>query len=290
MKREIDLRDGRVLDAWVDVRDGEKPLVFHFGTPSSGLPYAPFVELAHERGLGWVSWSRPGYGSSTRFEDRRVADIVTDARGVLSSIGASRAYILGWSGGGPHALACAALMPEQVMGVTCIAGVAPYDAAGLDFLEGMGEENIVEFGAAVQGPRALDEFLDQAWPLAREVAGTDVVKSLGDLVDDADKRALTGGYADWLADNMRGGLRDSYGGWMDDDLALVAPWGFDLNSFEVPVHIWQGDCDRMVPFAHGQWLVRHCRRACPHLLEGHGHASIGVDQFGAILDEMLGGS
>src|SRR5688572_4572299 len=108
MRRTLTLADGRTLDAWVDDFDGV-PLVFHFGTPSSGLPFEPFLAATRDRGLRWVSWNRPGYGSSTRDEGRSVASVVDDTRELLSQLSAERAHIVGWSGGGPHALACAAL-------------------------------------------------------------------------------------------------------------------------------------------------------------------------------------
>jgi pimeloyl-ACP methyl ester carboxylesterase len=287
MKRQIELADGRLLDAWIDPDESGIPLVFHDGTPSSGMPFGPHVDAAHERGLRWVSWSRPGYGSSTRLENRSVVDVVDDTRDVLNQLAASKAYVGGWSGGGPHTLACAAMLPDRVIGVTIVAGVAPFDAEGLDFLAGMGEENVVEFGAALEGSEKLAEFLEPAWQSMRDLTGPEVAAGFGDLVDDVDRAALTGSYAEWLAASNHEALRDSFDGWLDDDIAFARPWGFDLDSFEVPIHIWQGAHDRMVPFAHGQWLASHVRHACPHLLPEHGHLSLGVAHFGVILDEML---
>jgi pimeloyl-ACP methyl ester carboxylesterase len=284
--RSLNLPDGRSLDTWVDDVDGV-PLVFHFGTPSSGLPMDDHVAVARERGLRWISWSRPGYGSSSRHEGRTVADVVADTREVMDQLGLDRAYVAGWSGGGPHALACVALMPERFIGASTVASVAPYKAHGLDFLEGMGAENEEEFGAAVAGPDALAQWMEANSPGIREASGEDIAAALGDLVDHVDRAALTGDFANAVAANMHEGLRDGYFGWHDDDLAFVAPWGFDLASITTPVHIWQGAHDRMVPFAHGQWLAANCGGACVHLVPEHGHVSL-VAAFGEILDEMVG--
>ena len=105
---ELLLPDGRSLDVFVGGPENGTPLLFHNGTPGAGLPFAPFVQTLADRGLRYVSFSRPGYGSSTRHDGRQVVDVVDDAAAVLDALGAERCYIIGWSGGGPHALACAA--------------------------------------------------------------------------------------------------------------------------------------------------------------------------------------
>jgi pimeloyl-ACP methyl ester carboxylesterase len=285
----LELPDGRRLDLWVEGPENGTPLVFHNGTPSSGLPFEPMVEAISERGLRYVSWSRPGYGDSTRQPDRTVAEVVPDTAAVLDQLGAERAYVVGWSGGGPHALACAALLPDRVIGTTTIASVAPYAAKGLDWFAGMGAENVEEFTATLEGPASIKRFLDGAWPTFRDVSAGDVATALGDLVDDVDRGALAGTFAAFLAAQVREGLRRSHDGWLDDDLAFARPWGFDLGSIRGTVHIWQGAHDRMVPFAHGQWLAAHIPTACVHLYPEHGHLSLAVDSFPAILDEMIAG-
>ena len=285
--RSIELPDGRRLDVWVEGPADGIPLVFHAGTPGSGLPFEPFVRTLADRGLRSVSWSRPGYGDSTRQPGRSVADVVDDTAAVLDQIGADRAYVAGWSGGGPHALACAALMANRVIGTTTIASVAPYPAEGLDWLADMGAENIDEFGAVLEGPAAIERFLDGVWPTFRDVSADDVAAAFGDLVDDVDRGAVTGTFAAFISAQMHEGLRESFAGWLDDDFAFAKPWGFDLDSIPGRVHVWQGAHDRMVPFAHGQWLAAHIPTACAHLLPEHGHLSLAVDSFPAILDEMI---
>ncbi len=284
----LETPDGRRLDVWLAGPEDGTPLVFHVGTPSAGIPFPRFVEQLAQRGLRYVSFSRPGYGASTRRPGRSVADVVGDTQTVLDSIGADRAWVMGWSGGGPHALACAAVMPQRVLGTATIASVAPYPADGLDYLAGMGAENVEEFQAALDGPDALIGFKERNWPILRNVTAADVSASLGDLADEVDRGSIHDDFAEWLASLFRGALRESYWGWYDDDMAFVHPWGFDLGSIRGPVHIWQGAHDRMVPFAHGEWLAAHVGGACPHLFAEHGHLTLVVDAMPRILDELLG--
>jgi pimeloyl-ACP methyl ester carboxylesterase len=287
------LDDGRSLDVWYDddpaVRDAVA-LVFHAGTPSSGLGFPEFVQAARGRGLRIVSWSRPGYGSSTRLPGRRVSHVVADTEAVLDHLGAEAAYVVGHSGGGPHALACAAMLPGRVLGTALIAGVAPWEADGLEFLEGMGAENHEEFGAALRGEDDLAAYLAPFREEILHMTGPQVAAMFRDLVDDVDRAALTGEYAQFVADQMREGQRESFAGWLDDDLSFTAPWGFELDSIEGQVHVWQGAHDRMVPFAHGEWLVAHLGSACAHLHPEHGHMSLAVAGFPAIVDALLDGA
>jgi pimeloyl-ACP methyl ester carboxylesterase len=284
---QLSVADGRSLDVFLAGPESGMPLVFHCGTPGSGLPFAPFVQTLAQHGLRYVGFSRPGYGSSTRREGRSVVDVVEDTVAVLDSIGAERCYVLGWSGGGPHALACAARLPQRVIATATIGGVAPYPAEGLDWSAGMGAENVEEFGAALAGADELIAFKEREAPKLRVVTPEQVADAFGDLIDDVDRGSLTGPFAAWMADTLHEALRIGYWGWFDDDMAFVRPWGFDLGEIRVPVFIWQGAHDRMVPFAHGEWLVAHVPGARPRLLAEHGHLTLAVDSIPLIVDELL---
>ncbi|MEX1072969.1 MAG: alpha/beta fold hydrolase [Chloroflexota bacterium] len=279
--------DGRRLDLYIAGPDDGETLVFYPGTPSGGILFPGWVDAAAERGLRMVSWSRPGYGSSTRQEGRSVADVATDTATILDHLGVERCHAIGWSGGGPHVLAAAALLPERIRGAATIGGVAPYPAEGLDWTAGMGAENVEEFGRTLQGPEALLPFMEPNRQQFMSVTAAEVAAALGDLIDDIDRGSLSGAFVEWMAALMREALRVGYWGWFDDDLAFVMPWGFDLASLRVPVHIWQGRHDRMVPFAHGEWLAAHIPSACPHLFEDHGHLTLVVDSIPQILDELI---
>ncbi|HJX06691.1 MAG TPA: alpha/beta hydrolase [Actinomycetota bacterium] len=284
----IELPDGRSLDVYVDGPSDGVPLVSHHGTPGAGLPFGPFVRAAAERGMRWVSYSRPGYGSSTRHEGRSVADCVGDVVAILDHLREDRFYTTGGSGGGPHTLACAALLPDRVLACAAIAAVAPRHASGLDWTGDMGPENIEEFGAAEAGPDALERYLEGEAPGLREATSAEeLVDTMAGLLPPVDRDALSGEYADATIESMHRSIRSGIWGWFDDDMAFLKDWGFPLDNIEAPVAIWQGRHDKMVPFAHGEWLAAHTAGARPHLLDDHGHLSIAVSSFDRVLDDML---
>ena len=284
---QIRTADGRRLDVYVAGPDDGDVLLFHHGTPGAGTPFDQLVAQSAERGLRYVSFSRPGYGASTRRPARSVSDVVDDAITVLDHLNARRCYTMGWSGGGPHTLACAALLPDRVIAATVVASIAPYGAEGLDYMAGMGRENIDEFGLALEGTAALEPFL-QAWmPSLSLVTGEQIADALGDLVPPVDRAALTGDLASSMAADTRQALTNGPWGWHDDDLAFTRAWGFDVADIHVPISLWQGELDRMVPFNHGVWLADRIPGVRPHLLPEHGHLSLAVASMGIILDELV---
>lgn len=284
---DLPLPDGRSLEVFVGGGADGVPVVYHNGSPSSGRPYQPFVDLAEARGLRMVTYARPGYSRSSRNQGRSVASVVGDIRAVLDHLGAASCYTMGWSGGGPHALACAALVPDRVIAAASVAGVAPYPSEGLDWMGEMGDENKMEFGAALQGPGELQAFLEEAGAWVGNATADGVAAGFGDLVSEVDVNAITGEFAEWLALDLRESVSHGIWGWFDDDMAFLRPWGFDPADITRPTAIWQGDQDRMVPFAHGEWLAQHVGSATAHLLSGEGHLSLAVTSMGKILDELL---
>jgi pimeloyl-ACP methyl ester carboxylesterase len=286
---EVTAADGRRLEASVGGAAEGPLIVTHHGTPGEGTRFwPPHEEAALERGLRLAGYTRPGARGSERHAGRSVGDCAADAAAVADALGAERFFTIGGSGGGPHALACAALLPERVLGAATIAGVGPRGAEGLDWLAGMGDENIEEFAAADAGPEELEEFISGWAEKLREITGAEVLDSLGDLVSEPDAAVLTGEYADFAAEGIREALTPSYWGWFDDDLAIIGDWGFELDSIAVPVTIWQGREDRFVPLAHGEWLAENVPGARAQLLDDHGHLSLALAHFGAILDDVVG--
>jgi pimeloyl-ACP methyl ester carboxylesterase len=270
----LEVGGGRVVEYLVEGPDGGRPLVMHHGTPGVAMVLEPLAEAAARHGLRFVAYSRPGYSGSTSQPGRRVADAADDVAALLDALGAQDFVTLGWSGGGPHALACAALLPDRCRAAAIIAGAAPYEAEGLDWLAGMGDENIAEFGAAANGQEALDEFLTEASAGLKDVQPDDIITAFGDLVPAVDQAALRDGLADYVAASFRAALSRGYDGWRDDDLAFLVPWGIELASIRIPVSIWQGDLDRMVPRGHGRWLGEHVAGATTQLVPGEGHLSL----------------
>ncbi len=247
--------DGRKLDVAIAGPEDGALVLLHDGTPTAGHLFGPLVAAGAERGVRHASYARPGYRGSDRSAGRSVADCIPDVAAVADALGADRFHVLGWSGGGPHCLATAALLPDRVLSAATIGGVAPADAEGLDWTAGMGEENVAEFGAARAGEPELRSFLEVMAADLAEVSGEELHRELGGLVSEVDRRALTGDFADHMAATFRAAVSRGIWGWFDDDMAFIGDWGFDPGAIEPPVAIWQGGEDRFVPFAHGKWLA-----------------------------------
>ncbi|NUP53108.1 MAG: alpha/beta hydrolase [Catenulispora sp.] len=280
------LADGRTLEYLAAGPAQGTPLIFHHGTPFAAVLFEPMVAAAARHDLRLVIHSRPGYAGSSARPGRTVAAVAEDVDALLDELGADRFVTAGWSGGGPHALACAALLPRRCAAAATVAGVAPYVADGLDWSDGMGTENIEEFGAAVAGAEPLTALLT---PVAAElggVQGDQIAAALGDLISEVDRRALSDDFAEYSAAAFRLAVSTGIEGWRDDDLAFVRDWGFDLDAVQVPVSVWQGSEDRMVPFAHGRWLADRLPKAVPHLQPTEGHLSLMLDRCDDIFADL----
>jgi pimeloyl-ACP methyl ester carboxylesterase len=272
------------------------PLVLHHGTPSCGMLYRGWVEACAERGVRLVGFSRPGYGRSDRLEGRTMRDVVPDVEALAAALGFDRFYVLGHSGGGAHALACAAVMPERVLAAATVAGAAPHDAEGLDWLAGQEEENVEEWQAALAGGETLQklledwaaEMLGEADDVASdEPASEEGVESLGSLVSDADRASITPETAAFAAERRKHTLSSGIWGWFDDDIAETKPWGFEPSDIQVPVTVWHGGQDRFVPPAHGQWLVDAMPGARAQFRPNEGHFSLVDTKFHELVEDLL---
>ncbi|KAJ0114820.1 lpha beta hydrolase [Diaporthe amygdali] len=278
--------DGRKTDYLVSGAQDGFPLIFIHGTPGSYTVSAKFAAACEGKGIKVITLSRAGYGGSTRNKGRRVVDAVADIQAVLEHLGVKKCVVGGKSGGGPHSLACAARLPGCVASLV-VAGVAPYDADGLDFLAGQGQSNVDEFGAALEGEEPLQKFCQAERPGMLAASPKGLTEAMATLLPEADMKAIlededTG--VDILK-TIQEALRLSCDGWVDDDLAFTRPWGFELSEIKVPVFLYQGTVDKMVPLAHGEWLAAHLPegKVKARLLEGEGHISI----FSAYMNEML---
>jgi pimeloyl-ACP methyl ester carboxylesterase len=270
----VTVADGRVIAyEQVGAPAGIPVFVLH-GTPGSRLgSLRQHPERVADAGLRVISYDRPGYGGSTRQRGRRVVDCVEDVAAIADELGLERFAATGGSGGGAHVLAVGARLPERVTRVLCVAGGAPYDAPDLDWFEGMDPENVREFGWALEGEATLARELQReaAQLLAR--LDEDPAALLGGFeLGDADRAALQDPelQSGWQA-SLRESLGEGVWGWVDDDLAFIKPWGFELEELRVPVEIRYGVADVLVPPGHGAWLAAHVPGAVATVDEGGGH-------------------
>jgi pimeloyl-ACP methyl ester carboxylesterase len=239
------------------------------------------VRDAAERGIRLIAYDRPGYGGSDRRAGRTVADVAADIDAVADALGLERFGTWGASGGGPHALACAALLERCAVAAT-FAGAAPYGEPELDFMAGMGEDNLREFGAALEGEDALRPLLEEFAAGVRGATAEQLAEEMRTLLSPPDAAALTGAFAEHLLGSFHEATRPGVGGWLDDDLAFVRPWGFSVADIAVPVQVWQGDQDLMVPHAHAEWLAGHIPGAEVHMSPGDGHLTVVENHLGEV--------
>ena len=279
----LKLTDGRFLEFFDNGIASTSAIVFHHGTPAHASLSNSWLEIAAAQGIRALSYSRAGYGISDRNEGRTVHSNNGDIRELLDSFGIRDFVSIGWSGGGPHALATSTLNGNK--GVITLASVGQYGVDDLDFLAGMGPENEVEFGEALKGEAQISAWMDANAEAFKSVTDTEIREALGGLIGDVDKKALDGVIADEYATATRKGLAVSFDGWIDDDIAFVHPWGFDLGAIQVPVLIWQGDDDFMVPHAHSYWLEKHIPTGTLHFVPGHGHISLIADYKNQIIEQ-----
>ena len=277
------LTDGRILEVLENGVESPQALVFHHGTPGDATLWNRWLDQCAKRGLRALAISRPGYGASTRRLGRRVVDINDDTDQILAQLDLSGFIAIGWSGGGPHAIANG--LDVKCQGVITLAGVAAYGQEDLEFLAGMGPENHEEFGAALLGDEAINCWMESNAVGLKNVTGPELRDALGGLVGEVDRAVIAGQFAEDLAATMRHALAQGYDGWVDDDLAFVKPWEVPFDAITCPVQIWQGDQDLMVPSAHSTWLDRKIATGQLHFVPGHGHLSLIEEYRDRILDQ-----
>ena len=283
----VNTPDGRLITAAAFGPHDGHPVISHHGTPGSRLLTPPDPGLLDRLGVRLIGFDRAGYGGSQPRPGRRVADAAADAAAVADAFGVHQFAVVGWSGGGPHALATAALLPERVTRCALLASVGPLDGPGLDFFAGMSQENIEEFDAALSGRAALEALLDPVAAavtddvgafLAAFAAGLPPVDA--DLVRRPDFEQL-------LAELFSEALRPGIAGWVDDDLAFTRPWGFDPAAVTVPVGVWHGTDDVLVPVGHAGWLTSVIPGAEGHVTVGMGHLGV-LNELDEVYTWLLG--
>jgi pimeloyl-ACP methyl ester carboxylesterase len=274
-ERDVTLRDGRTLHVHDEGDPHGFPVVFHHGTPACGRPHPHDIEDAGAKGIRLIGFDRAGYGRSDALVGRSVADVAADVSDMLDALGADRFATWGHSGGGPHALACAALLPGRCAAAATLASIGPYGAEGLDFLEGMGEANTEDVDLILAG---ASEALDDEYRRTQTEmfsAGPDGLKqAMLTVLSPLDQEVMTDEFAAWGFRVMSEGAAERIEGWRDDNLALFKPWGFAAADVDVPVLVLQGTDDLMVPQQHGRWLAQHIAGVEAEISETEGHLTL----------------
>lgn len=279
----IETKDGRTLAVYESGDPAGLPVVVHHGTPGSGLLY----ERWQSPGIRLIAYDRAGYGGSTPNAGRTIASVVADIAAIVDRLGLDRFATWGISGGGPHALACAALFDDRLVAAASLAGVAPWGAEGLDWLSGMGEGNVEEFDLVLQGEKALRPAAERDRAQFLDASASEMAEVMESLLGDADRAALRGPLGAFLHGQMQHGIAPSADGWIEDDLAFVEPWGFELATIERPVLIVHGGDDRFVPRSHGEWLAGRIPGAETWIDDEHGHLTLLEHRVPEVHDWLL---
>ncbi|WP_353813448.1 alpha/beta fold hydrolase [Agromyces sp. SYSU T00266] len=235
---------------------GAPVVVWHGGSPHTGEPLEPLVAAARARGIRLVTFARPGYGGSTARPGRDVASVAGDVDAIADALGLDRFAVMGYSGGGPHALACAALLPDRVTAVAVLASPAPF--GGDEWYVGMHDPGALRAAAVSRAERLRYAETDEFDP-AQFI--------------DSDFAALGG---EWGAVGRDAGRAESAGpgGLVDDDVAFTRDWGFDPAEVRVPTLLVQGELDRVIPRPHAVRLVAGLRGARLWMRLDDGHVAV----------------
>jgi pimeloyl-ACP methyl ester carboxylesterase len=252
---------------------GGAPVIAHHGTPMCRLDLPGSAEMLDELGVDLIMFDRAGYGRSTALPDRSVAAAAADTEAVADAMGIDRFAVYGVSGGGPHALACAALLAGRVTRTASVVGVAPFGLPGFDFFEGLNELSVTEFEVALRGRGAMEDYVSEFVAQTR-TAEMSVMDGWASELPEPDRDAYYGSPETraLLARALTEALAVSGDGWVDDGLAFVAPWGFELNAISTPVAVWAGAIDRLVPVGHARYIASQIPNSELHVIPNRGHA------------------
>lgn len=282
----VPLEDGRVSEVLVH-GDQPRALVWFSGTPGGAVPDDTFAKHCADRDLRLVMPLRPGYGQSTPRPGRRIIDFAEDVDQVLQHFGLPEIVCLGASGGGPNALAMARALPQcRAAGV--LVSPAPRDAEGLDFYAGMAQSNQRLWRLADQGEAVLRPALEEHRALLFDAVSVEsFVDSFEDSVAPVDRAAMLDPDGPPMAASNRKALENGIEGWVQDDIAMTTPWGFELTDITTPVTFWTGRLDQFVSWRHTVWMAERVPGAHLHVRGDEGHISLRKNHFPAILDDVL---
>lgn len=269
---DLRLADGRILrvhDAGAPSIEVRLTVLWHHGSPQTGELYEPLLRMAAARGIRLLSYARPSYGGSTGRRGRSVASAADDVAQIIDAFGITRLAVMGASGGGPHALACAALLADRVTAAVALSSPAPFTNK-FDWYAGMSAPGGLR--AAVAGREERERFAQEE-------------EFEASIFTTADWAALDAAWAPLGADAGRAGDEGSEG-LVDDDLAFVSPWGFDVASIKSPVLLVHGGEDRVIPPSHSSSILRLVHSSELWLRPRDGHVSV-LNAIPVALDWIL---
>lgn len=283
----VDTADGRHLAVVEDGDPAGIPVLVHNGTPNSRLLYKHHVADAVTRGIRLISYDRPGYGGSSPAPGRTVADCAVDVRAICSALNIDRLLTWGVSGGGPHVLAAAALLPDLVVAAASVASVAPYGVEGLDYFQGMGELNAEDTRLYFRDKEAARAKVDTDREEMLSATREQVAAMLASLLSGPDASVLNGDLAEYLEMSTQDGLAPGGEGWWEDEVAHLDDWGFNLDAISIPVLLLHGQQDQFVPFGHGVWLAAHIPGVEARLTADDGHLTLSELRIPAVHEWLL---
>ena len=274
MEHSIKTADGRTLRVEEGGDPGGRPVLTHHGTPGAGHLYGPHEADARQRGIRLITYDRPGYFGSTAHPGYAMAGNADDVRTIAAALGIDRVAVWGISGGGPPALACAALLPDVVVAVATLASPAPYGVEGFDHFAGMAKENVEDIKLMLGDEAAARDVLVEQRKAMLAMNAQDMMGGPPGMMSPADVAARTSEMVEYLVNGFHDGLTPGGEGWWDDSMAQLRPWGFRLEEINVPVQLWHGRQDRFVPFQHGEWLATQIPGVEAHLTDEDGHTTL----------------
>lgn len=285
--RNVRTADGRTLRVQEAGDPGGRPVLIHGGTPNSRHLYQPHVTLAHQQGIRLISYDRPGYGGSTARPGRSIADCAQDVQAIADSLSIDRLAIWGISGGGPHALASAALLRDRLVAVASLASPAPFGAENLDYFAGMGQLNVDDTKLMLEDPLKARQKSKHDREELLSATPEGFRSFMQSLLTETDAAVLTGELAEHLVISTREGLAPGDQGWWDDSWAMVHPWDFNVEEIRVPLLLWHGRQDQFVPFQHGEWLAAHIPTVEARLSDEDGHLTLIQRRIPQVHDWLL---
>jgi pimeloyl-ACP methyl ester carboxylesterase len=267
----INSSDGRAIaiEEW-GAPSGNPVFLLH-GTPGSRFGPIPRPLVLYQLGIRLITFDRPGYGHSDRRIGRTVADVVADVVQIADSLELESFAVLGRSGGGPHALACAALLPGRITRAAVLVGLAPSEADGLDWFADMAESNVGAYQAARDDGVGV---MARLTPMADQIRANpaQLVTNLYQELTQSDRRIVADvGIKRQLTRVYAEAVRLSADGWVDDLLAFAAPWGFEPDSIKIPTMLWHGADDTFSPVGHSRWLGEHIPSSVVIVERGSAH-------------------